>query len=486
MMRKMGFGDTFVSWIQMLHFNASIRFILAKLSSEISVSFSIRQGDPLAMLLSIIYIEPLLVYIERRAVGLTMFRAPNSNTSVVQCVEAYCDDLNVITDQDSDLLLVDHAVKQFEAISGAILSRNLKCKIMGVGSWSQRKKWPLPFVQSVQEIKIFGVFFLNSYVQTLKRNWDFRFKKFQQSVLSWSSRVLENISQRVQILNMFALSRIYYISSVLPLSKTTGKKFEKQMGKFLWSSSGKLLRVSLDDLKLPIPRGGLGLVCIHRMSRSLLLSQLLRLIKNGDSKSLMCLDFWIGEVLEDVVPYLNLGFHSKNTPGYFQALADVVAFGKMADLVTSTSWEMATNKVIYQNQLESLSASKVEQSNGGDYSRVWKRLGLTHNLLEDHDTLFLLVHQKLPVRERLFRIKLEHDPYCVNCLNQGLVEIDDLQHFFCLCKKVNSVWKNVKEVVSNLLQVNVTNESLLCLQFPEGNFDQEICWLFRLSGGQVI
>ena len=125
-MRKMGFGNTFCSWIKMLHLDASTRFILVKLSREISVSFSIRQGDPLAMLLFIIYIEPLLIYIEKRAKGLTLLHplASPSGNEVVQCVEAYCDDLNVITDNDNDLLLVDCAVRKFEALSGAILSRN--------------------------------------------------------------------------------------------------------------------------------------------------------------------------------------------------------------------------------------------------------------------------------------------------------------------------------------------------------------------------
>ena len=49
----------------MLHVGAKTRFILQFLSKAIEVNFSIRQGDPLAMLLYIIYIEPLLLYLER-------------------------------------------------------------------------------------------------------------------------------------------------------------------------------------------------------------------------------------------------------------------------------------------------------------------------------------------------------------------------------------------------------------------------------------
>ena len=60
----MGFGDTFCAWVQMLHTDAETTFLLSRLSESIPISFSIRQGDPFAMLLYIIYAEPLLTLIE--------------------------------------------------------------------------------------------------------------------------------------------------------------------------------------------------------------------------------------------------------------------------------------------------------------------------------------------------------------------------------------------------------------------------------------
>ena len=59
-MERMNLGKLFISWIQMLHEGAKTRFILNNLTQAIEVSFSFRQGDPLAMLLFINYIEPLL------------------------------------------------------------------------------------------------------------------------------------------------------------------------------------------------------------------------------------------------------------------------------------------------------------------------------------------------------------------------------------------------------------------------------------------
>ena len=60
-MQKMGFGGKFCMWIEMLHSGARTKFILSKLSQAISLSFSIRQGDPLAMILYILYAQPFLL-----------------------------------------------------------------------------------------------------------------------------------------------------------------------------------------------------------------------------------------------------------------------------------------------------------------------------------------------------------------------------------------------------------------------------------------
>ena len=56
----MGFGAIFQGWIRTLHSGAAAVFLLERLSREVAIIFSVRQGDPLAMLLFIIQLEPFL------------------------------------------------------------------------------------------------------------------------------------------------------------------------------------------------------------------------------------------------------------------------------------------------------------------------------------------------------------------------------------------------------------------------------------------
>ena len=74
------------------------------------------------MILYTLYIEPLLLYLERVVAGLKVAGIP-------ECIEAYCDDVNIFTNNLADFLKVDLAIKKFEALSGAILSRAQKSKL---------------------------------------------------------------------------------------------------------------------------------------------------------------------------------------------------------------------------------------------------------------------------------------------------------------------------------------------------------------------
>ena len=112
----------------MLHEGARTRFIISGLTRFVQLLFSIRQGDPIEMLLYIIYIESLLLALEKRMTGINVAGIGGKS------LEAYCDDINVITDNLGDFDDISTVIEKFEKVSGALLSRNKKCKVIGFGN----------------------------------------------------------------------------------------------------------------------------------------------------------------------------------------------------------------------------------------------------------------------------------------------------------------------------------------------------------------
>ena len=188
---------------------------------------------------------------------------------------------------------------------------------MGLGGWKGKVTWPLNFVKTEQELKIFGIFIQDSYKSMVKRNWDFRFTNFLKCIKSWSGKFLPSLKARVEVLNIYALSRVYYLASILPINKTMIKKFESVLGNFVWKGNGLLLRVAFDEIKNFRDKGGLGIVCVDSMCNSLLLSQFLRLLRSADDKYVSHILYWLGDSLTDILPGADSGVHPDIIPEYY-------------------------------------------------------------------------------------------------------------------------------------------------------------------------
>ena len=155
--------------------------------------------------------------------------------------------MNYLREKLEDLVVIENIFREFEDFSGAILSRSKKSKVMGLGIWKDKQVWPLQWLQVVPSIKIFGFQITPNYKQTLKLCWESCFSGFRKTVMSWSSRQLNTLLQRVEVLRVFATSKLWYMASALPLPSKFSKKFEALMGSFLWM--GKLERLQLDEIK---------------------------------------------------------------------------------------------------------------------------------------------------------------------------------------------------------------------------------------------
>ena len=232
-------------------------------------------------------------------------------------------------------------------------------------------------------------------------NWKLRLEAFSRTVFSWSSRSLETVQQRVEVLKVFGLSRVYYVASILPMRKYHIKKFESIMGNFIWR--GRILRIALDELKNDFSMGGLKLPCLDIMNRALLTSQCIRLLRSDDSKSINHVDFWMGSLLQNVFQDIGHAMEASTTPEYFSILADNLADIMMSGLLTTETVGRITNRMIYRS-MASFPAPKIVIESNMSYALTWRRLHDSCLTKDETDCLFLLIHNKLTVPERLFRV----------------------------------------------------------------------------------
>ena len=87
--------------------------------------------------------------------------------------------------------------------------------------------------------------------------------------------------------------------------------------------------MSIDEIKNSPENGGLGLICIESMCSSLLLSQLLRLLKS--SESIAHVLYWIGDSLTDFLQSPDTSSHPETIHDYYCHLESLIVAARIND-----------------------------------------------------------------------------------------------------------------------------------------------------------
>ena len=156
----------------------------------------------------------------------------------------------------------------------------------------------------------------------------------------------------------------------------------------------------------------------------------------------------------------------------FNAVAGLLTNVKMLEDLDISTWIRLTNKLIYQTFASKFPKTKVEREASVDMSLVWKRLQLLSYNREVQETSLLMVHKKLPTQERLFRINLSRDPYCIACSG---AQFQDSEHFFMKCDCIENLWSWTKGLCQGLFgSSNLDEEALLKFNWPKSKHDRSI------------
>ena len=128
----------------------------------------------------------------------------------------YADDTNVLILNNESLIEMEKIVSYFEKATGAILNRNNKTKVFGLGKWRNKEQWPIPWLKvETNYFLTLGVYHSNSYHLTIDKNWSHCTDNLRSHGQIISNRRL-TLFQRVIYANACMLSKIWYIAHIYP------------------------------------------------------------------------------------------------------------------------------------------------------------------------------------------------------------------------------------------------------------------------------
>jgi hypothetical protein len=405
------------------------------------------------MLLFIIHIQPLLFILHRRLAGLSVGR-------IRETALGYVDDVAAVSSSLDDLPLIDAAVADFEAVSGALLNRNRKSVIVGLGSWAGRQDWPLPWIGTADSVKIYGVVFAPTFAATVELSWQRVTAKFEAVVRLWAVRRLPTLAMRRSALEVYAFSLLWYLAQILPLPPAFHRRIRTAAGDFLWR--GRLERLPWDELHAPPALGGLGLTCVATRAQSMLAKQACRRLAGGGQPAAH-LAYWLGLRLRHHLPALAAGPHAEAIPPSYRDLGRLLVEVFELEEVDMAALAAVTAKQLYEAFTTTLPPPKVQTKfPRPGWPKTWSLLTISGLPPTAVDVAFSLLHNILPLQIRRHRLHLAPSPACRHCPASP----EDALHFFTACPRVTTTWGRLAAAAGRTLGGPLPDDHLLHLQLP--------------------
>ena len=334
-----------------------------------------------------------------------------------------------------------------------------------MGSWSDRSDPPINLEWSSVKIKVFdlGVFLGPGNLE--EDNWLPRLVAVENVLSSWRQRVL-SFKGRALFINALALSRIWYVSSLIHMPAWVLSKLCSLVFTFFWS--GKRDRVSRSVVVQPTFLGGFAVVDIKLKVMSLLVQWVRRLVSS--SSSWLCfLDYWFRHHFSSSIAHVfshPYSFDPKVLPPFYRSLMyawramDGSGSSTLSSLLVassdpfqSSSVTAASAKSCYMYLLSEAScdphcAVKFLLSTFGVlyWFTTWRELFFFDLDKQVIDLSWKVAHGVLFTVDRLLRFGYSLDPFC-----------------FC-----GPVLETLSHLVLSvlLLRVSYLGFSLCCFPFP--------------------
>ena len=64
-----------------------------------------------------------------------------------------------MSNDPQDFTTLTKVVTGFEKLSGAILSRDMKCRVLGLGKWANKEDWPLQWLKPVRSVSVWYTYY---------------------------------------------------------------------------------------------------------------------------------------------------------------------------------------------------------------------------------------------------------------------------------------------------------------------------------------
>ena len=454
---RFNFGPIFLRYIRNIYTDITSNVLNnGYLTCALPIKRGIRQGCPLSLSLYCMVAETVASAIRNHTHIRGVF-APGRPATPLKLTQ-YADDTTILTTRQHSLTQTFDTFRDYEAASGCRLNPS---KIRGLAIAGPVPQLPLPIQwHNPDGVKILGLHFFDDLLHLANFNWTKVIRKLGLKLALYRSRSL-SLRGKVILLNSMALSRIWFLSTVIAMPTWALRSIESQLFKFLWDDKG-VEPVPRNTLYRPLCEGGLGLLHPQRQNIALRMKFFLHITDPSDRTPWTYYGrYWMASSIHRFHPrwsFLSANnvakFDGTDPPLYYKCLRNALQI-HLANIVALPSPAVKNLYDILQTFHYRNHVILPTLYWNGTFSRIlpwpelWRNTFASYATGKPHDLLFKIFHNCLPTGVRLQRNlagRTYYHPMCSSCPQIR----ESILHIFASCTHSARVWRHYAPVYALL------------------------------------
>ena len=362
------------------------------------------------------------------------------------------------------------------------------CKVnfLPLGRWRgtlSREDLPVQYIAISDHLDMVGVQLMASFLHTRKSNCDVLQDKVKNVIGPWKAGKFMPLCQRSYSINTYCLSKLWFRCSSINLRVCDYSKITANIRSWLFQDQLE----KPEDFVLYRPRqyGGLDLVHVETKAQALLIRSFLESAIHPAFRRNYYHEALYRWHIEDIRSIINPGLPPYYDQTFFNRIKEVKQEGLLnITTMTTSMWYKALleNHVTHRvgdSGLREFRPCRAEIKNPDKkWERIWPLLVLPGLLSDQTSFLWLMVHNLLPTKERLFRLNMPNtiSPICDLCTTMAN---DTVQHALMQCPYNHSVSNLLLETIQHILP-GLRHDQVVLLDL-DLTTDQELPVIFLIA-----
>ncbi|KAJ4433352.1 hypothetical protein ANN_15611 [Periplaneta americana] len=374
-------------------------------------------------------------------------------------IRAYADDVVILLRDEDECTKLPQILHTYSMASCAQINVQ-KSSLVPLGNWATTHT--VNHIPIKRKAKILGLTVCASFKEMVDINWSITSARTRATMFQHIHRNL-NLLERIWHINVFCLSKLWYLAQILPLSSKYSTVLDRAISFYVWK--GYFYKLPKTQLHLPITKGGLQLTAIKEKSQALLTRNILR--AKHDESAPMDNKFW-----QDHIPLLC----SKTTtlPHSLKMIWEII---ESYPPTTVTNEKNQNTKTIYTYFMKKAVQTPriVEKLPNQKWGNIWRNLHMANIPTAWKTTVYCYLNQIIPTEEKRHRHNLTDSPACKKC---GW--LDTLKHRVTNCGAAKAIWEGAKALLVKVWpdsQLHDWFQTLLVLDSPTKQNKFVTVWL---------